>query len=103
MTDHNDQTLRLSTDEIRHIAALARIGMTEEDIETMRDEMSHILDNIDVLNEVDTEGVEPTGHTVGVVSVMREDESRECLPREDVMKNAPRQEGNFIRVKAVLE
>lgn len=88
---------------MRHIASLVRIGMTEEDIETMRGEMSHILDNIDVLNEVNTEGVEPTGHTVDVVSVMREDEARECLSSEDVLKNAPRQQDDFIRVKAVLE
>ena len=103
MTDQNEQSQRLSADEMRHIASLVRIGMTDEDIETMRGEMSHILDNIDVLNEVDTEGVEPTGHAVDVVSVMREDEIRECLSKEDVLKNAPRQQDGFIRVKAVLE
>ena len=50
--------------------------MTEDDVELMRDQMSNILENIDVLNQVDTTGVEPTGHSVDLVSVMREDDRR---------------------------
>ena len=69
----NDE--RLSADEVRQIAALARISMNDEEIEIMRGQMVNILNNIDVLNNVDTDGVNPTGHSVDVRSVMREDQS----------------------------
>ena len=95
--------MRLTTEEVQHLSLLARIGMTDEDIEKMRNEMSNIMDNFDVLSQVDTEGVEPTGHSVDVDTVMRKDEARECLPKEDVLANAPNREDDFIRVKAVLE
>ena len=94
---------RLTNDDVRHIALLARIGMTDEEVELMRDQLSHILENFDILRQVDTEGVEPTGHSVNVTSVMREDRSRESLSREDVLGNAPLVEGDRIRVRAVLE
>ena len=94
---------RLTTDDVRHIALLARIGMTDEEIERMRDQLSNILENFDILTNVDTEGVEPTGHSVNVTSVMREDKSRESLSRDDVLGNAPLVEGDRIRVRAVLE
>ena len=64
----NDE--RLSADEVRQIAALARISMNDEEIEIMRGQMVNILNNIDVLNNVDTDGVNPTGHSVDVRSVM---------------------------------
>ncbi len=94
---------RITSDEVRHLSVLARVGMTDDEIDLMRDELSHILDNIDILNQVDTEGVEPTGHSVDVNTVMREDEPTPSLPVEDVMANAPDREQNHIRVRAVLE
>lgn len=94
---------RLTTDDVRHIALLSRIAMTDEEIERMRDQLSNILENFDVLSQVDTEGVEPTAHSVNVTSVMREDKSRESLPREDILGIAPLVEGDRIRVRAVLE
>lgn len=97
----NDE--RLSADEVRQIAALARISMNDEEIEIMRGQMVNILNNIDVLNNVDTDGVDPTGHSVDVRSVMREDESRESLEPEDVLLNAPNSEDGFIRVRSVLD
>ena len=94
---------KLTTEEVRHLAALARVGMTEDEIETMRDQMSNILENFDVLREVDTDSVEPTGHSVGVTSVMRDDVVAESSPRDEALANAPRREGDFVRVRAVLE
>ena len=94
---------RITSDEIRHLALLCRIAMTDEDVDMMRDQMSNILNNIDVLNRVDTDGVEPTGHSVDLVSVMREDEVTPASPIEDILANAPEREGDFIRVRAVLE
>ena len=97
----NDE--RLSADEVRQIAALARISMNDEEIEIMRGQMVNILNNIDVLNNVDTDGVDPTGHSVDVRSVMREDQSRESLEPEDVLLNAPNSEDGFIRVRSVFD
>ena len=94
---------RITSDEIRHLALLCRIAMTDEEVDMMRDQMSNILNNIDILNLVDTEGVEPTGHSVDLVSVMREDEVAPASPIEEILANAPEREGDFIRVKAVLE
>ena len=95
--------MRLTTDEVRHISLLARGGLTDDEIEQRRDQMSNILKNIDVLAEVDTEGVESTGHFVDMNSVMRDDQIGASVPIEEALANAPRREGDLIRVKAVLE
>ena len=94
---------QISSDEVRHLALLCRVAMSDDDVELMRDQMSDILSNISVLNQVDTEGVEPTGHSVDLVSVMREDEVQPSTDIEDILANAPTREGDFIRVRAVLE
>ena len=94
---------RISSDEIRHLAALCRISMSDDEVGAMREQMSNILDNIDILNRVDTRGETPTGHSVDLVSVMREDEARDSIPLEDALANAPNREGDFIRVRAALE
>ena len=93
----------LTIDEVRHIAALARIGMSDQELEQMRDEMAHILENFDVLSEVDTEGVEPTGHSVDLNTVMRKDSSAESSGTDEILANAPLTEGDLIRIRAVLE
>ena len=95
--------MRLTIEEVRHLAALARVGMSDEELELMRDQMSHILDNFDVLSQVDTEGVEPIGHPIDLDTVMRDDESTASFSRRDMLANAPSTEGDLIRVKAVLE
>ena len=94
---------RLTQEEVRHVAALARVAMTDDEVELMRSQLSNILEHVSVLNQVDTEGVEPTGHSVDVTSVMRDDEVAESSPMEDVLANAPTRQDDFIRVKAVLE
>ena len=77
--------------------------MTENELDVMRTQMSAILDSVAILNEVDTENVEPTGHTVDIKSVMREDEKQDSLTQEETLLNAPQREGSFIRIRAVLE
>ena len=94
---------RLASDEIREIAALARISMSEKEVEIMRSQMSDILENIDVLNAVDTSNVGPTGHSVNVKSVMREDEPKASMLTDEVILNAPNSEDGFIRVRSVLD
>lgn len=93
----------LEPSEVKHIASLARIGLTDEEIEMFGDQLSQILEQFEVLNELDTSGVTPTGHAGGLQTVMRDDLAEDSLDSEDVLKNAPRREGEFFRVNAVLE
>ena len=95
--------MKITAEDVRHIAVLARVGMTDEEIERMRDELSNILENFDVLKQVDTDSVEPTGHSVDMHTVMRDDSVTESSSTEDVLANATSREDDFIRVRAVLE
>jgi|TARA_B100001750_G_C15040597_1_gene366425 aspartyl-tRNA(Asn)/glutamyl-tRNA(Gln) amidotransferase subunit C len=94
---------QITGEEVRHLAALTRISMTEEEVEVMRGQMSDILASVEVLNQVDTDGVEPTGHSVNVNSVMREDISSDSISLKDALSNAPQTEQDFIRIRSVLE
>ena len=85
------------------IAELARIKVPEAELEKLAGEMAKILEWVAQLNEVDTEGVEPTGHSADLESVMRDDKVAVSRSIEDVLANAPQLEGVFIRVRAVLE
>ena len=89
--------------DIEHIAALARIGLTDAELETFGEQLSNILAQFEVLEQLDTSAVVPTGHAVELDTVMREDIPQPPLNPEDALRNAPRREGDFFRVKAVLE
>ena len=93
----------LERSQVKHIASLARIGLTEDEVQLFGEQLSQILEQFEVLNELDTTGVTPTGHAGGLQSVMREDLAQDSLDSEDVLKNAPRREGEFFRGNAVLE
>ena len=93
----------LSLDEVRHIATLARIGMTDEDLDRFQTDLSAILSHFDTLDGINTDGEEPTAGGTDLLNVLAEDEPRPSLPQKDVLANAPRQEEGLIRVKAVLD
>ena len=94
----------LSVEQVRQVAALCHIALTDNEAEQLRAEMAKLLDEVSVLQRIDTSGVEPTGHAVEEVhTVMRDDVSRPPLEREDVLANAPRREGAFFRVRAVMD
>ena len=95
--------MRITTEEVRHISTLARVGMTDEEVERMRDQMSNILEQFDVLRRVDTGGVESTGSLTGRQTVMRKDRIESSVDRDDMLSNAPRRQDDLIRVRAVLE
>ena len=98
-----DESTDLTIEEIKQISVLTRIAMTEAELDLMRTQMSAILESVAILNEVDTENVEPTGHSVDIKSVMRDDEKQDSLTQDETLLNAPQREGSFIRIKAVLE
>lgn len=95
--------MALTTDEVRHIAKLARIALTDEEIERYREQLSGILDHFQVLNEIDTDDVPPTAQAFALSNVQRPDEVRPSLPPQEVLRNAPRTEDAYLRVRAVLE
>lgn len=95
--------MKLSREEVLHIARLARLGLTESELERFREQLSNILENFQVLQQVDTTDVPPTTHPIPLQNVVRDDEVAPSLPPDQVLANAPQREEEFFRVKAVLE
>ena len=95
--------MKLSREEVQHIARLARLGMTEAELERFREQLSNILENFEILQQVDTGDVPPTAQTIPLQNVVRDDKVAPSLPPDDVLANAPKREGELFRVKAVLE
>jgi aspartyl-tRNA(Asn)/glutamyl-tRNA(Gln) amidotransferase subunit C len=93
----------LTHDEVRHIARLARVGLTSDEVERFREQLSTILDHFQGLNAFDTEGVPPTTQSFDLTNVERDDTARPSAPLDEVLANAPRSEGGYIRVRAVLD
>lgn len=95
--------MKLERDAVLHIARLARIALSEEEIETFGAQLSDIIGHFDALNAVDTEGVEPTAQTLPLRNVMVDDVSRPSMPQDEVLAMAPLAEDGYLRVRAVLE
>ncbi len=93
----------LSREEVQHLALLVRLGLNEEELETFRNQLSQVLDHFRILQELDTTDMPPTAHVLPLTNVMRDDVPAPSLPVEEVMANAPQREGNYFRVRAVLE
>jgi aspartyl-tRNA(Asn)/glutamyl-tRNA(Gln) amidotransferase subunit C len=95
--------LKLDLATVDHVAALARLGLNDEEKERLRDQLSSVLDHISMLEEVNTDAIPPTAQVIELQSVMRDDEVEPSLPRELVLRNAPRQEDGYFVVQAVLD
>ena len=93
----------ISREDVAHVARLARLALTEAELETMREQLNAILGHIDALKAVDTTGVEPTSHAVPQFNVMREDEPRPSLTQEEALANAPAAVNGFFRVPSIQE
>ncbi len=89
--------------DVEHVARLARLALTEAELERMRGELAAILQYIEKLRAVDVDDVEPTFHAVPLVNVMREDEVEPPLDREAMMGNAPDRSGESFRVPRIIE
>jgi len=95
--------MKLSRDEVLHIARLARLGLAEDEVSRLSEQLSHILENFEVLQQVDTSGVPPTAQPNALKNVLKSDKVKASLPQSQVLANAPRKEGDFFRIRAVLE
>ncbi len=95
--------MKLSRDEVLHIALLARLGLAETEVARLREQLSNILENFEVLQQVDTSDIPPTSQSIALQNVMRRDEVAPSLPQSQVLANAPQKKENFFKVRAVLE
>ncbi|MDO8716163.1 MAG: Asp-tRNA(Asn)/Glu-tRNA(Gln) amidotransferase subunit GatC [Dehalococcoidales bacterium] len=95
--------MKLSHEEVHHIARLSRVALMEAEVERMSEQLSNILENFEILKQVDTANVTPTAQSIALHTVMREDVIAPSLSPEEVLANAPQTEGDFIKVRAILE
>ncbi|HEY8528493.1 MAG TPA: Asp-tRNA(Asn)/Glu-tRNA(Gln) amidotransferase subunit GatC [Paenibacillaceae bacterium] len=89
--------------DVEHVALLARLELSDREKELFAGQLGAILRYIEKLNELDTDGVEPTSHVLPISNVMRDDEPRPSWPLDKVLENAPDKEDGQFRVPAVLE
>ena len=93
----------IDADRVRHIAKLARLNLSDEEVRLFSDQLASILDYMKQIERLDTEGVEPLVHALPVTNVTRADEPRRGLSGEQALANAPETEKGCFRVPAVLD
>lgn len=89
--------------DVEHVAELARLALTEEEIKLYTEQIKRILDYVKKLSEVNTAGVPPTTHTVPLRRVMRQDTVKESLPLEDALRNSPEKANGCFRVPKIVD
>jgi aspartyl-tRNA(Asn)/glutamyl-tRNA(Gln) amidotransferase subunit C len=89
--------------DVRYVAQLARLNLSEEEINKFQQQLSQVLDYVEKLNSVDVSAVEPTAHGFAVVNVFREDQPRGWFDQQTALKNAPRSSNDLFIVTKVVE
>jgi len=92
----------LSRSDVEHVAHLARLGLTDEEIGRLEDQLNHILEQYEKLVELDTSDIPPTAQTIELENILRDDTPMPSLPVEAVLGNAPEHEGGMFVVPAIL-
>lgn len=92
----------ISKEEVKHIAELAHLKLAEEEVELLSEQLSDILDYINKLNELDTEGVVPTAYTIPMNNVLREDKVESSMERDRVLSNAPDKDEQQFKVPRII-
>lgn len=93
---------KLTVEEVKHVAKLARLAITEAEAEKFAEQLGAITDFAAQLNELDTTNVEPTTHVIPLVNVLREDVAAEGLSRDLMMKNVKEQQGGLVKVPPIM-
>ena len=93
----------IDREQVRHVAHLARLKLTDNQVDRFRDDLSAVLDYVNLLSRVDTQGVEPTAHPLPLRNVFRDDRPGASLTPEAALANAPQREQTFFRVPKVLD
>jgi len=94
--------MKITIDDVRYVARLARLELADSEAERMTSQLARILEYVDTLNTLDTEGVPPTSHVLEVTNAFREDVIRPSLPREEALANAPRHNTESFVVPRVI-
>ena len=94
--------MKITAQEVSHVAKLARLHMSQQEIEAMAKQLDDILTYVAKLNELDTEGIMPTTHAISIVNAFREDEVKPSLERGKTLANAPRQNDESFVVPKVI-
>jgi aspartyl-tRNA(Asn)/glutamyl-tRNA(Gln) amidotransferase subunit C len=87
---------------LEHVSKLAKIGLNEQEMDEFLPQIRSILNLFDEINRADTEAIEPTFHVFGLKNVFREDEVKPSLDREDVLKNVPKKEKDYVKSPRIL-
>ncbi|TFG67868.1 MAG: Asp-tRNA(Asn)/Glu-tRNA(Gln) amidotransferase subunit GatC [Thermomicrobiales bacterium] len=93
----------LSRSDVEHVAHLARLGLTDDELTRLESELNHIMDQYAILAELPTDDIPPTAQTIELENILREDVVIPSLPVEAVLANAPASDGDFIVVPAILD
>ena len=88
----------ISRDEVLHVARLARLELTDDEVAKLQEQLSAILEAVSKVSELDLSDVPPTAHPLEIANAWAEDDPHECLPLEDVFANAPDRDGDYFRV-----
>jgi aspartyl-tRNA(Asn)/glutamyl-tRNA(Gln) amidotransferase subunit C len=96
-------TARLTRDEVAKVALLGRLKLSADELEQMTAQLDRVLEYVDILNEVDTESIEPLAHPIELSNVFRDDIEQPCLSREEALANAPKTDGRCFVVPAILD
>jgi aspartyl-tRNA(Asn)/glutamyl-tRNA(Gln) amidotransferase subunit C len=92
----------LSRSDVEHVAFLARLGLTAEELDRLEGQLNHILDQYAKLAELETDAIPPTAQTIELENILREDVVTPSLPVEAVLGNAPARSGDFVLVPPIL-
>lgn len=94
--------MSISKDDVLHVAGLARLELSEDEVSKYEEELNDVLKFMDKLNELDTEGIEPSAHVLDINNVFREDEVQESFDVEEILANAPEREDDYFKVPSIL-
>ena len=92
----------LSRADVEHVAYLARLGLSDEELATLEGQLNHILDQYAILARLDTDTIPPTAQTIELENILRDDVAQDSLPVDAVLENAAEREGDFIVVPPIL-
>jgi aspartyl-tRNA(Asn)/glutamyl-tRNA(Gln) amidotransferase subunit C len=95
--------MSLTAEQVRWVASLARLELSEAELQTMTGQLNRIVEYVNQLQQLNTDNVEPLAHAVDIANVFRADEPRPSLPVDEALANAPRRRENFYAVPAVLD
>lgn len=95
--------MKITSEDVKHIARLSRLSLSDREIETFSGQLSSIIEYVEQLNSLDTSNIEPTSHVIPLNNIMRDDIPAVSLPVEDALKNAPDRTEKFYRVPKIIE